>query len=232
MSKILIVEDENSIRRFIHINLKRHGFHVLETDNGEEALEIVNRELDIDIVILDVMLPGIDGFEVCDKIREFNEHIGIIMLTAKVQETDHINGLLSGADDYINKPFSPKALIARIQSLLRRLNVSSRQINTEEQNINSPLIELFPKTNKIKKSGELIDLTQTEFQLLKILMENKEPISRNDLLDEIWGLDYVGDAKIVDVNIRRLRKKIEDDPSKPTIVKTIWGYGYQWTGDE
>ncbi|NBI28777.1 response regulator transcription factor [Chengkuizengella marina] len=232
MSKILIVEDEKSIRRFIHINLKRHGFYVSETDNGEEALEIVNREKDIDVVLLDVMLPGIDGFEVCDKIREFNEHIGIIMLTAKVQETDHITGLLSGADDYINKPFSPKALIARIQSLLRRLNVSSREMNTEVQNVNPPLIEMFPKTNKIKKSGNLIDLTQTEFQLLKILMENKEPISRNDLLDKIWGLDYVGDAKIVDVNIRRLRKKIEDDPSQPIFVKTIWGYGYQWTGDE
>ncbi|MDP5272709.1 response regulator transcription factor [Chengkuizengella axinellae] len=232
MSKILIVEDEKSIRRFIHINLKRHGFHVSETDNGEEALKIVNREKDIDVVLLDVMLPGIDGFEVCDKIREFNEHIGIIMLTAKVQESDHITGLLSGADDYINKPFSPKALIARIQSLLRRLNVASRGINVEVQNMNPPLIELFPKTNKIKKSGDLIDLTQTEFQLLKILMGNKEPISRNDLLDVIWGLDYVGDAKIVDVNIRRLRKKIEDDPSQPTFIKTIWGYGYQWTGDE
>jgi two-component system, OmpR family, alkaline phosphatase synthesis response regulator PhoP len=224
MHNILIVEDEDSIRGFIKINLKRHGFHVLEAPCGEDALDILQRE-EIDVVLLDVMLPGIDGFEVCKQLREQNETIGIIMLTARTQEVERIHGLTLGADDYINKPFSPTELTARIQSLLRRMNVHSKvPVSTKKE-----MFQLNPKTKQITINNKVTDLTPTEFALIQLLMKQKnQPLSRNDLLDEIWGLDYPGDTKIVDVNIRRIRQKIEENPSEPKWVITVWGYGYQW----
>ncbi|WP_214483574.1 response regulator transcription factor [Bacillus sp. SM2101] len=233
MYTILVIEDEESIRSFITINLKREGYHVLEADNGEEGLSIAREHPEISIILLDIMLPGMDGFEVCKHIRAQNESVGIIMLTAKVQEVDRVQGLITGADDYVNKPFSPKELLARIKSLIRRVNMLTKKIS-QPNNVNNDLfMELFPQKKQVKKGDQLIDLTPTEFALLKLLIENKEqPFNRNDLLDEVWGLDYPGDTKIVDVNIRRLRQKIEKDPSHPTLISTVWGYGYQWSDKE
>ncbi|MDX8362085.1 response regulator transcription factor [Cytobacillus sp. IB215316] len=233
MYTILVIEDEESIRSFITINLKREGYHVLEADNGEEGLSIAREHPEISIILLDIMLPGMDGFEVCKHIRAQNESVGIIMLTAKVQEVDRVQGLITGADDYVNKPFSPKELLARIKSLIRRVNMLTKKISQPNNVNNNLFMELFPQKKQVKKGDQLIDLTPTEFALLKLLIENKEqPFNRNDLLDEVWGLDYPGDTKIVDVNIRRLRQKIEKDPSHPTLISTVWGYGYQWSDKE
>ncbi|MEW4369992.1 response regulator transcription factor [Paenibacillus sp. WLX1005] len=229
MSKVLIMEDEESIRSFIIINLKRNGFEVLETENGEQALHMLETVPDIDIALLDVMVPGIDGFEVCRRIREKNERIGIIFLTAKVQEQDKVYALSVGADDHVSKPFSPTELIARIQSLLRRVNVQ-RESNTKVSFESGPFtLDLISK--QFKKSGKLIELTPTEFSLVQFFLEKENtPLSRDLLLDHVWGKEYMGDPKIVDVNIRRLRQKIENNPSEPEFLQTVWGHGYKWRG--
>ncbi len=229
MSKVLIMEDEESIRSFIIINLKRNGFEVLETENGEQALHMLETVPDIDIALLDVMVPGIDGFEVCRRIREKNERIGIIFLTAKVQEQDKVYALSVGADDHVSKPFSPTELIARIQSLLRRVNVQ-RESNTKVSFESGPFtLDLISK--QFKKNGKLIELTPTEFSLVQFFLEKENtPLSRDVLLDHVWGKEYMGDPKIVDVNIRRLRQKIENNPSEPEFLQTVWGHGYKWRG--
>ncbi|MFD0619008.1 MULTISPECIES: response regulator transcription factor [Paenibacillus] len=229
MSKVLILEDEESIRSFIVINLKRNGLEVVEAATGEEALEKFNADPTFDIALLDVMVPGIDGFEVCRKIRETNERIGIIFLTAKVQEQDKVYALSVGADDHVSKPFSPTELIARIQSLLRRVNVHSEsgaKISFESGPFTLDLI-----AKQFKKNHQIIELTPTEFSLIQLFLEREDvPLSRDVLLDHVWGKDYMGDPKIVDVNIRRLRQKLEDDPSTPMFIETVWGHGYKWKG--
>lgn len=227
MKKILIVEDEESIRGFLKINLKRNGFEVLETDNGEEGLEIVERE-EPDIVILDVMLPGIDGFEVCKRVREKQEIIGIIMLTAKGQEMDKIIGLEYGADDYMVKPFNPMELLLRIKAILRRIGKDDEKKVLKEGIFT---VDIYGK--KIFKGDEEIDLTPKEYSLIKIFIENpNRAFSRDELLDLAWGKNYFADSKIIDVNIRRLRSKIEDSSSKQGYIETIWGFGYRWRGEE
>ena len=227
MKKILIVEDEESIRGFLKINLKRTGFEVLETDNGEEGLEIVERE-EPDIVILDVMLPGIDGFEVCKRVREKQESIGIIMLTAKGQEMDKIIGLEYGADDYMVKPFNPMELLLRIKAILRRIGKDDEKKVLKEGIFT---VDIYGK--KIFKGDEEIDLTPKEYSLIKIFIENpNRAFSRDELLDLAWGKNYFADSKIIDVNIRRLRSKIEDSSSKQGYIETIWGFGYRWRGEE
>lgn len=227
MKKILIVEDEESIRGFLKINLKRNGFEVLETDNGEEGLEIVERE-EPDIVILDVMLPGIDGFEVCKRVREKQESIGIIMLTAKGQEMDKIIGLEYGADDYMVKPFNPMELLLRIKAILRRSGKDDEKKVLKEGIFT---VDIYGK--KIFKGDEEIDLTPKEYSLIKIFIENpNRAFSRDELLDLAWGKNYFADSKIIDVNIRRLRSKIEDSSSKQGYIETIWGFGYRWRGEE
>ncbi len=227
MKKILIVEDEESIRGFLKINLKRNGFEVLETDNGEEGLEIVERE-EPDIVILDVMLPGIDGFEVCKRVREKQESIGIIMLTAKGQEMDKIIGLEYGADDYMVKPFNPMELLLRIKAILRRIGKDDEKKVLKEGIFT---VDIYGK--KIFKGDEEIDLTPKEYSLIKIFIENpNRAFSRDELLDLAWGKNYFADSKIIDVNIRRLRSKIEDSSFKQGYIETIWGFGYRWRGEE
>ena len=227
MKKILIVEDEESIRGFLKINLKRNGFEVLETDNGEEGLEIVERE-EPDILILDVMLPGIDGFEVCKRVREKQESIGIIMLTAKGQEMDKIIGLEYGADDYMVKPFNPMELLLRIKAILRRIGKDDEKKVLKEGIFT---VDIYGK--KIFKGDEEIDLTPKEYSLIKIFIENpNRAFSRDELLDLAWGKNYFADSKIIDVNIRRLRSKIEDSSSKQGYIETIWGFGYRWRGEE
>ncbi len=230
MTKILVLEDEPSIRSFIMINLKKNNFEIVETSSGEEALEKLNDT--VDIALLDVMLPGISGFEVCKRAREQYPAMGIIMLTAKGQEENKIEGLELGADDYIVKPFSPKELLARINALTRRLNIAEKP---QEEQMGNQIVTgkftILPEERKLMKDGVEIELTPIEFSLVKYFMENpNKAIHRDEILNNVWGYNYVGDFKIVDVNIRRIRQKIEDDPSNPKYIEKVWGYGYRWWG--
>ena len=224
MRKILVLEDEATIREFIIINLKRSGYTVIEADSGEKALELLKIHKDTDIALCDIMLPGIDGFEVARTIRANSQQMGIILLTAMAQETDKVTGFMSGADDYITKPFSPSELIARVDALYRRLSLSKRDIG--KTYVSGPFVmDLLSRT--CTKNNVPIDLTQVEFLLMKTFMENKNvALSRAMLLEKVWGND--GEEKTVDVNMRRLRMKIEDDPSTPAYITTLWGFGYKW----
>ena len=225
MKKVLVLEDESSIRSFIVINLRRAGYEVIEAGTGEEALEMLQQHSDIRVALLDVMLPGIDGFEVCRRIRATNSRIGIIMLTARSQEMDKVTGLMTGADDYVTKPFSPAELLARVDALYRRIGGSE---NTEDVLSSGPFV-LHLRSRTLDKNSEHIRLTQTEFAIMKLFMENPgRALSREDILHAVWGADYNGEVKIVDVNIRRLRIKIEDDATEPEYITTVWGYGYKW----
>ncbi|HDI3054433.1 TPA: response regulator transcription factor [Clostridium botulinum] len=225
MDKILIVEDESSIRGFVKVNLKMNNFDVIEAETGEEGIEKARKHKP-EVVVLDIMLPGVDGLEVCKTLRQEFPNMGIIMLTAKSQDTDKISGLEYGADDYIIKPFNPLELTLRIKAILRRVNA----VKESDDNIitGGPFkIDLYSK--KIYKNEEEIDITPTEYLLMKIFIENPgKAFNRDELLDLVWGYDFMGDSKIVDVNIRRLRSKIEETPSEPKFIKTVWGTGYRW----
>lgn len=232
MIKVLVLEDEDDIRAFIIINLKRAGYEVLQAASGEEALEIIEKNPDIEIAVLDVMLPGIDGFEVCKTIRENNKTMGIIMLTAKSQELDKISGLTMGADDYMPKPFSPAELVARIDAIVRRLDLLKKKDKNAE-NITSGVFTIDKSARVVLKNNKEIDLTQIEYLIMQLFIENEDQsLNREEILKNVWGVDYYGDPKIVDVNIRRLRRKIEDNPSDPKYIKTVWGYGYRWRKEE
>lgn len=228
MKNILVCEDEAAIRDFVIINLKRAGYNVFEAPSGEEALRIFEENgSKISIVLLDIMLPGIDGFAVCRKIREKSSTIGIIMLTAKTQELDKVGGLMIGADDYVTKPFSPSELVARIDALYRRLE-TDRESKQPDDIISGDFV-LNLKSRTLTKKGAPVDLTQVEYQIMKYFMENPDAaLSRSEILNHVWGEQYFGELKIVDVNVRRLRMKIEDEPSNPTHILTVWGYGYKW----
>ena len=224
-NKILIIEDEESIRGFLKINYKKHNFIVIEAASGEEGLSKARLE-NPDIVLLDVMLPGIDGFQVCELLRQEFTDIGIIMLTAKGQDIDKIKGLENGADDYVLKPFNTMELILRTNSLLRRI---AGNANSREDTINSGAFHFDFYSLRVYKDGKEIFLTPKEYLLLKLFLENQnKAFTRDELLDKIWGYDFLGDTKIVDVNIRRLRSKIEDKESPTMYIETIWGTGYRW----
>ncbi|MDR2598939.1 MAG: response regulator transcription factor [Oscillospiraceae bacterium] len=226
MKKILVLEDEISIRSFVVINLNRAGYDVVEAGTGEEAFEQLRKHTDIKVAILDIMLPDTDGFEVCRKIRTNDPHIGIIMLTARTQEMDKVTGLMSGADDYVTKPFSPAELTARIDALFRR--TGAVQHNELGEIVQGPF-RLNTKNRTLEKDGVRIKLTQVEYSIVKMFMDNPgEALSREDILNTVWGRDYFGELKIADVNIRRLRIKIEDDPTNPSYITTVWGFGYKW----
>ncbi len=225
MKKILILEDEVSIRSFVVINLTRAGYQVIEAGTGQEALDRIRDNPEIGVAILDIMLPDIDGFEVCRRIRASNKQIGIVMLTARTQEMDKVTGLMTGADDYITKPFSPAELTARIDALYRRIGGDAGD---------SELISYGPfvmntRNHTLEKAGNRVRLTQVEYSILKLFMQNPgRALSREDILSAVWGRDYDGELKIVDVNIRRLRIKIEDDTANPAFITTVWGFGYKW----
>ncbi|WP_101772863.1 response regulator transcription factor [Peptostreptococcus faecalis] len=231
MEKILVLEDEIGIRSFVSINLRREGYEVIEAGTGSEAIELFEKEKDISLALLDIMLPDMSGIEVCKYIRQTNDNVGVIMLTAKSQEEDKIEGLISGADDYIIKPFSIKELLARVSVLIRRVN---RDSDSKKNNmIDSPPFLLDPNKRKLYKNGEEVDLTPTEFSIVKYLMMNdNQSLSRDEILEEVWGSVVLYDYKIVDVNIRRIRNKIEDDSSKPKYIQTVWGYGYSFRRGE
>lgn len=231
MKTVLIAEDETSIREFININLRLAGFDIIEAFDGEDAIKKYDQHKKaIDIAVLDIMMPGCDGVEVCRHIRNDNQNIGIIFLTAKTQEHDKVSGLISGADDYITKPFSTTELIARVDALYRRVEFSKNLINaTPKDNIVLGEFELDLKKHKLFKSGNEIELTQIEYSILECLFTNpQESVLRTTLVEKVWGNKYCGDDKVVDVNIRRLRVKIEADASNPSHLITVWGKGYTW----
>lgn len=226
MKKILVLEDESNIRSFVVINLRRSGYEPIEAENGAMALEQVKLNPDICLALLDVMLPDIDGFEVCRRIRASGSKMGIIMLTAKSQEIDKVTGLMTGADDYVTKPFSPAELTARVDALVRRLGVDDDKSAGE---IISGPFSLNTRNRTLEKDGERLKLTQIEYLLMKLFIENPgKAMSREDILTSVWGNDFKGELKTVDVNIRRLRIKIEADPTEPEYLTTVWGYGYKW----
>jgi len=224
--KVLVLEDEASIRSFVVINLGRAGYEVVEAECGEQALSLLQEQKDIGVALLDIMLPDIDGFEVCRRIRGTGSKIGIIMLTSRTQEVDRVTGLMTGADDYVTKPFSPTELIARIDALFRRIG---DVVSEDTDHIISGPFVLNTRNRTVDKNGVRIKLTQVEYTIMKFFMDNPgKAISREDMLAAVWSSDYFGELKIVDVNIRRLRLKIEDDPAFPTYIQTVWGYGYKW----
>ena len=227
MKKVLVLEDEANIRSFVVLNLKRAGYETIEAASGEEALELLKQHPDTRMALLDVMLPGIDGFEVCRRIRATNSKVGIIMLTARTQEMDKVTGLMTGADDYVTKPFSPAELTARVDALSRRLGGDSSEAASGE--ISQPPFLLNTRNRTLSKAGVRIKLTQVEYSVIKLFMDNPgKALSREEILEAVWGRDYYGEVKIVDVNIRRLRLKVEDDPTNPTYITTVWGFGYKW----
>lgn len=234
MKRILVVEDEVAIREFEVINLNRVGYETVEAGSGEEALEIFDNDTEgFQIALLDVMMPGMDGFALCKEIRSRSDSIGIIMLTAKSQEMDKISGLMIGADDYITKPFSPTELLARVDSLYRRvgLNAAKTAQNTNEITLGNFTLDLRRRT--LTRNGQNIELTQVEFQMVEYFFTNPDvALSRRAILERVWGDSYYGEEKIVDVNIRRLRMKTEEDPSNPTNLVTVWGMGYKWNSEK
>lgn len=231
MKRILIVEDEAAIREFEAINLKRVGYNVEEAGSGEEALDIYDNDLQgFDIALLDISMPGMDGFTLCKELRRRSETLGIIMLTARTQEMDKISGLMLGADDYITKPFSPTELLARVDSLYRRVEMQNQKVTVKApDDITLGDFTLNLRRRTLLKGGINIELTQVEFQMMEYFFTNPDvALDRTDILSRVWGSNYFGEEKIVDVNIRRLRKKIEDDPSNPKRLVTVWGMGYKW----
>lgn len=231
MKRILVCEDEASIREFVVINLKRSGYEVVEAGSGEEALKKFDEDRDgIDMALLDIMLPGMDGFAVCRELRQRSESMGIIMLTARTQEMEKVGGLMMGADDYVTKPFSPSELVARVDALQRRVAAvrARNEVNYLEE-LHSGDFILNLRIRTLKKRGQPVELTQVEFQIMEYFFTNPgKALSRTDILTRVWGEEYFGEEKIVDVNIRRLRMKIEDTPSEPRYILTVWGLGYKW----
>ncbi len=226
MKKVLILEDELNIRSFVVINLRRAGYEIIEAGTGREALEQLQKNPDIGVAILDIMLPDIDGFEVCSHIRAENKQIGIIMLTARTQEMDKVTGLMTGADDYITKPFSPAELTARVDALFRRIG---KGVGFGSEILSQGPFVMNTRNHTLDKNGERIRLTQVEYTIMKLFLMNPgRALSREDILNEVWGREFDGELKIVDVNIRRLRIKIEDDTANPTYITTVWGVGYKW----
>lgn len=233
MKRILICEDEDSIREFIVINLKRGGYDVVDVNCGEAALKAYEEyKGDFDVALLDIMMPGIDGIEVCRRLRDKNSTIGIIMLSAKSQEVDKVSALMIGADDYIVKPTSIPELLARVDAVYRRVSMIQNKSEAAVNEIVTGPFTMDLKSRALYKNGEYVDLTQVEYQIMEYFFKNPNTaLDRESILNHIWGENYYGGDKIVDVNIRRIRMKIEDEPSSPAYLLTIWGYGYKWVSE-
>ena len=231
MRKILVVEDEDAIREVVALNLRLAGYEVTEAASAEQALAVFSPSAGFDVAVLDIMLPGMNGFSLCETIRRDSASIGIIMLSAKTLETDKIKGLSIGADDYMTKPFSVSELLARVEALVRRVGRQGASSAAPEPDgrMVSGVFVLDQKSRVLYKNGTPIDLTQVEFQIMELFFANPGvALVREKILEGVWGENYFGDVKIVDVNIRRLRMKIEDEPSAPKHLRTVWGYGYRW----
>ena len=233
MKRILVAEDEAAIREFIVINLQRGGYEVIEAESGEQALnEYQAYNGEFDVALLDIMMPPPDGLEVCKRLRAHSGNLGIIMLTAKTQEMDKVAGLMMGADDYITKPFSPSELVARVDAVYRRVVMNTQEGQQQPSDgtmLYSGCFTLNLRNRTLQKNGRLVELTQIEFQIMEYMLSRRgQALTRTAILNDIWGSEYAGEEKIVDVNIRRLRMKIEDEPSSPQYLSTIWGVGYKW----
>jgi Response regulators consisting of a CheY-like receiver domain and a winged-helix DNA-binding domain len=227
--KILIVDDEEHIRELIKFNLDKNGYRTICADNGLEALRMVKSE-NPQLILLDVMLPNMDGYDVCKEIRRDNSisSTPIIMITAKSEEFDKVLGLELGADDYMTKPFSIRELIARVKAILRRTN-----IKPIDNSYSFGTVNIDFEKHEVTKEGAKVELTLKEFELLEILIKNKGRVMTRDfLLDEIWGYEYIGETRTVDVHIRHLRQKIEDDDKNPKYIETIRGIGYRFSSGE
>ena len=232
MRRVLVCEDEDSIREFVVLNLTRSGYEVVDVNCGEDAIAAFEEaDGNFDVALLDIMMPGIDGQQVCKKFREKSDTMGIIMLSAKSQEMDKISSLMNGADDYTTKPFSISELIARVDAVCRRVSMSHTKPEAAST-ITSGAFVLNLKSRTVSKNGVPIDLTQVEYQIMEYFFKNQNTaLDRTSILNHIWGESYYGDDKIVDVNIRRIRMKIEDEPSNPKYILTIWGFGYKWSAN-
>lgn len=223
--KVLILEDEESIRSFVSINLKRAGYETVEFGLGEQAVEYMQNNGDVAICVLDVMLPDTTGFEVCRKLRAAGSRAGIIMLTALGQENDRVTGLMTGADDYVTKPFSVTEFVARVDAIYRRIMGGALTDNKTSLG----KFSLDAKTRELIFDDKRIELTQVEYLIVKAFLENPDKaLSRDDIMTLVWGKDYHDDIKVIDVNIRRLRLKVEEDPASPKHIVTVWGFGYKW----
>ncbi len=230
--RILVCEDEDAIRDFVVIHLKRSGYDVIDVSCGEQVLRLWEDGVRFDVAILDIMMPGMDGTQVCKYLRERSKTIGIIMLSAKSQEMDKVGCLMMGADDYVTKPFSPSELVARVDAIYRRVSISQPDADLSGDIITGPFF-VDSKSRTIYKSGIPLELTQVEYHILEYFIRHRgNAIDRQTLISKIWGDGYYGDDKIIDVNIRRLRMKIEDNPSEPLYIRTVWGYGYIWGEEE
>ena len=232
MARILVVEDEESIGEVIDLNLSLAGHSVVHVTSAERAQHLWdNGDKNFDIALLDIMLPGMSGVSLCEYFREMGSDIGIIMLSAKSQEQDKVVSLSVGADDYMTKPFGVNELQARISALLRRIKKDEKAVQPQnEDTIVSGPFTLNMRSRILSKNGEVIDLTSVEFSIMELFFKNEGmALTREKILEGVWGENYYGDIKIVDVNIRRLRMKIEEDPSSPEFIVTVWGYGYRWT---
>ncbi len=234
MKRVLVCEDEDSIREFVVLNLKRSGYDVVDVNCGEDAVKAFDEAGgNFDAALLDIMMPGMDGFAVCKSLRERSAKIGIIMLSAKSQEMDKVSSLMMGADDYITKPFSISELIARVDAICRRVSLMDSQKTDKGDEITSGPFVINLKSRVLLKNGKPVDLTQVEYQIMEFFLKNQNTaLDRMTILKQIWGENYYGEEKIVDVNIRRIRMKIEDEPSNPKYIITIWGYGYKWSSGE
>ena len=236
MKRILVAEDEQNIREFVVINLQRAGYDTVEAETGDRALELYDQgNGDFDVAVLDIMMPGkLDGLAVCKALRERNRSLGIIMLTARTQDQDKVTGLMSGADDYVTKPFSPSELVARVEALYRRVAMAtagggSREEKDARDELRSGEFVLNLRNRTLHRAGSPIELTQVEFQIMEYFFSHPgTALPRGDILRHVWGAGYVGEEKIVDVNIRRLRMKVEEEPSNPVHIVTVWGLGYRW----
>ncbi len=230
MKRVLVVEDEQSIREMIALNLSMAGWEVLEAGSAEKGIQLLQTAGPCSVALLDVMLPGMNGFSLCETLRRDNPDMGIIILSAKSQESDKVKGLSIGADDYMTKPFSVNELVARLEALARRVQ-RSQPVRGEDQDqlVSGPFI-LDERSRILYKNGTPVDLTQVEFQIMELFFKNPgTALVREKILKGVWGENYFGDVKIVDVNIRRLRMKVEDQPSDPQHILTVWGYGYRWS---
>ena len=232
MARILVVEDEESIGEVIDLNLSLAGHSVVHVTSAERAQDLWDSgDKNFDIALLDIMLPGMSGVSLCEYFREMGSDIGIIMLSAKSQEQDKVVSLSVGADDYMTKPFGVNELQARISALLRRIKKDEKAVQPQnEDTIVSGPFSLNMRSRILSKNGEVIDLTSVEFSIMELFFKNEGmALTREKILEGVWGQNYYGDIKIVDVNIRRLRMKIEEEPSSPEFIVTVWGYGYRWT---
>ncbi len=231
MKRVLVCEDEENIREFVVINLKRAGYETVEVSSGDEAIEVYRREEgNFHVALLDIMLPGkLSGVDVCRELRRVSGTIGIIMLSARTQEQDKVGALMTGADDYVTKPFSPSELVARVEAVYRRVSLITDGRPGFSDEISSGEFLLNTRNRSLSRKGQPIELTQVEFQIMEYFITNPgADLTRADILHKIWGPGYNGEIKIVDVNIRRLRMKIEEDPSNPAHIITTWGVGYKW----